>query len=211
MLCKRLNPIRPGASNHGCVGLGAPFQEFQMNTKRVRGIATLSVLATLAGGATLAQAEQVSARVISASPVTESNGSTSYDVSYEYAGRQYTTRTPTPPGSSISIEVGGYGVATTSPVPPQSQFAQGPNSSNGPQNWDNVVPEQGIVVSGRGTPVPVYAPPAPVYVQPAAPVYYPAPAYYPAPVYAYPQPYVYPPIGISLGFGYSRGWGGRWR
>jgi hypothetical protein len=49
-------------------------------------------------------------------------------------------------------------------------------------------------------------------VQPA-PVYY-APAYYPGYAVA---PYAYPPIGISLGFGYSRGWGGgyggygRWR
>ena len=179
-----------------------------MNTKIVRRAAAFSLLAILAGGATLAQAEQVQARVISTSPMTESNGGITYNVTYEYAGRQYTTRTATPPGASIFIDVGQYGVATTSPVAPQAQYAQGPDN-NSPQNWDNVVPEQGIVVSGRGSPAPVYAQPAPVYVQPA-PVYYPAPAYYP-PAYAYPAPYVYPPIGISLGFGYSRGYGGRWR
>jgi hypothetical protein len=76
-----------------------------------------------------------------------------------------------------------------------------------PQSWDHVVPEQGMVVSGTGAPAvgPVYAPPAPVYMAPApyAPYYYPAPAYY-APAYAWP------PIGISLGFGYYHGWGGRW-
>ena len=45
--------------------------------------------------------------------------------------------------------------------------------------------------------------PQPVYVQPVvAPVYY--PAYAPSPYYA---PY-YPPIGLSLNFGYSRGFGG---
>jgi len=187
-----------------------------MNTKIVRRVAALSVLAALVGGATLAQAEQVMARVISSSPVTDSRGNPSYSVTYEYAGRQYTTQTATPPGQSISIDVGSYGVATTSPVAPQSQFAQGPDNYNqqpayGQQqqqpDWSNVVPERGLVVSGGGAPAPVYAQPAPVYVQPA-PVYYPAPAYYPGPAYAYPA---YPPIGISLGFGYSRGWGGRWR
>ena len=50
---------------------------------------------------------------------------------------------------------------------------------------------------------PVQVQPQPVYVQPvAAPVYY--PAYAPSPYYA---PY-YPPIGLSLNFGYSRGFGG---
>ena len=51
---------------------------------------------------------------------------------------------------------------------------------------------------------PVQVQPQPVYVQPvAAPVYY--PAYAPSPYYA-PS---YPPIGLSLNFGYSRGFGGR--
>jgi hypothetical protein len=181
-----------------------------MNTNTIRKIAALTVLAgTLAGGATMAQAQQVLARVISTSPVTESNGHISYNVTYEYAGHQYSTRTATPPGASISVNVGDYGV-TTSQVAPQSQIAQNPAPQN-PQNWDNVVPEQGLVVSGGGAPAPgpgyaqsapLYAQPAPVYVQPA-PVYYPAPAYY-GPAYAYP------PIGISLGFGYYRGWGGHW-
>ena len=50
---------------------------------------------------------------------------------------------------------------------------------------------------------PAQVKPQPVYVQPvAAPVYY--PAYAPSPYYA---PY-YPPIGLSLNFGYSRGFGG---
>lgn len=174
-----------------------------MNTNTIRRISAVSVLAAVLGaGATMAHAEQVQARVISSSPVTESNGSISYHVTYEYAGRQYTTRTHTPPGASIWVDANSYGI--TSPVPPpEIAQSQGP----APQHWDNVVPEQGVVVSGSGiapapayaAPAPVYAAPAPVYVQPA-PVYYPAPAYYPPPAYSYP------PIGISLGFGYSRGW-----
>ena len=149
----------------------------------------------------MVHAEQVQARVISSSPVTQPNGSVSYHVTYEYAGRQYTTQTSTPPGASIWVDASSYGI--TSPAPPEQQqqpYAQ--SQAPAPQSWDNVVPEQGVVVSGGGAvaPAPVYAQPAPVYVQPAAPVYYPAPAYYPPPAYAYP------PIGISLGFGYSRGW-----
>jgi hypothetical protein len=51
------------------------------------------------------------------------------------------------------------------------------------------------------------------YVQPA-PLYYAAPV--PVPVYpAYGYRPFYPPVGISLNFGYSRGFGhghrGRWR
>ena len=198
-----------------------------MNTTTIRTVSTLSLLAALAGYGTLAQAEQVQARVISSSPVTESNGSIRYNVTYEYAGRQYNTRVSNPPGASIWVDSSAYGIATPSPVAPQSQpsqWAAGPvdappqdqQQQQQQQAWSNVVPEPGVVVSGRGapSPAPIYAQPAqmyapaPVYVQPAPPVYYAAPAYYPAPAYAYP------PIGISLGFGYSRGWGGgygRWR
>jgi hypothetical protein len=186
--------------------------------KTIRNITALSLLAALAGAASVAQAEQVWARVISATPSHETTGNTRYNVTYEYGGRQYTTITDTRPGASIPIEVGDYGVATTSPVAPQPQLAPEPAESDqpeaqaGPPEWNNVVPEPGVVVSGSGAP-PVYSRPVPVYTQPA-PVYYaPAPVYV-APAY-YPQPYIYPPVGISLNLGYSRGWGGyrggRWR
>jgi hypothetical protein len=178
-----------------------------MTTRILQKISALSLLAVLAGGATWAQAQQqVQARVISTSPVTQSNGSIRYHVTYEYAGRQYTTQANTPPGASIMVNLSDYGVATSAPVAPQPQLA--PNQpDNGPQNWADVVPEQGLVVSGTGAPPPGYAgyaQPAPVYAP--APVYYAAPPYYAAPYgYAYPA---FPPIGISLGFGYSHGWGG---
>lgn len=195
-----------------------------MNRQRIRCLAGLSAAALLAAGAGLAQAQQqqqvVQARVISAVPVRETTGTDpSYDVTYEYNGRQYTTRMNSRPGATIPIQAGAYGV-TTSPVAPQPQlqaypveadrdrddrsYAQNPPYPSYPQpgdgRWDNVVPEPGVVVSNAPAPAPVYVRPAPVY---AAPVYV-QPAY----PYPYAQPYVYPPVGISLNLGYSRGWGG---
>jgi hypothetical protein len=184
-----------------------------MNKHVFRTLAGLSVAGLLATGAGVAQAQQVvQARVISATPVRETTGSdVSYNVTYEYNGRQYTTRTNSQPGATIAVEVGAYGV-TTSPVAPQPQLQPYPVEANtgqqqyqqpqyaqpGGSPWDNVVPEPGVVVSNA---------PAPVYVQPA-PVY--APPVYVQPAYTYPYayPYAYPPVGISLNLGYSRGWGG---
>jgi len=201
-----------------------------MNRHVFRTLAGLSVAGLLTTGAGIAQAQQVvQARVISATPIRETTGSdVSYNVTYEYQGRQYTTRTTSRPGATIPVQASAYGVttsgATTAPVQPQSQLQPYPVEANNngqpyqqqyqyqqdPQSqqqyqsqgsgspWDSVVPEPGVVVSNA---------PAPVYVQPA-PVY--APPVYVQPAYTYPyaQPYVYPPVGISLNLGYSRGWGG---
>ncbi|MFC5520971.1 glycine zipper 2TM domain-containing protein [Polaromonas jejuensis] len=69
---------------------------------------------------------------------------------------------------------------------------------------------------GAVTPAPqpqTYIEPAPVQQQPVyvQPVAY--PAYYPQPYYAQPYYPYYAPIGLSLSFGYSRGFGGHhhWR
>jgi hypothetical protein len=187
-----------------------------MNRQVFRTLAGLSVAGLLtAGAAGVAQAQEAWARVISATPVYETTGSSpSYNVTYEYNGRQYTTRMNSRPGATIPIQASAYGV-TTAPVAPQSQLQPYPAEADSGQQqyqyqqqppqyaqpggsaWDSVVPESGVVVSN--------APPPPVYAQPA-PVY-PAPVYV-QPSYVYPQPYVYPPVGISLNLGYSRGWGG---
>ncbi len=82
--------------------------------KSIRNTIALSLLAALAGTASLAQAEQVWARVISATPSHETTGNTRYNVTYEYGGRHYTTVTDTRPGASIPIEV-----ATTASQPPR--------------------------------------------------------------------------------------------
>jgi len=102
-----------------------------------------------------------------------------YNVVYEYQGTQYTTQMATDPGQYVRLQVTPVGAMA--PAPQTFQSA--------PQPQTYVQPA-----------------PSPVYVQPAvvAPVVYPAyPAYY-AP--AYYRPY-YPPIGLSLNFGYSRGYG----
>ncbi|AGU50973.1 hypothetical protein VAPA_1c38940 [Variovorax paradoxus B4] len=185
-----------------------------MNKHVFRTLAGLSVAGLLATGASVVQAQQVvQARVISATPIRETTGSdVSYNVTYEYNGRQYTTRTNSRPGATIAIQASAYGV-TTAPVAPQAQlqpypveadngqqyqqyqqyqpyqqYQQPPQYSQPGSPWDNVVPEPGVVVSDAPA-APVYAPP--VYVQPA-----------------YTYPYAYPPVGISLNLGYSRGWGG---
>ncbi len=163
-----------------------------------------TALALLLGAALPASAQDATAigRVISSSPIHENGQPAGYSVTYEYAGRQYTTRTDAPPGPTIPVQVSGYGV-TTYPVAPQPAIAGNPEPAAQPAAPYAVTPEPGVVVSGNGVP---YGAPAPVY--PAA---YPAPVYV-APAYAYPAaPYVYPPVGLSLNFGYSRGWHHGWR
>jgi len=181
-----------------------------MNNRTFRTLAGISVAGMLAAGTGLVHAQQnqvVQARVISATPIRETTGSdVNYNVTYEYNGRQYTTRMNTRPGATISIQAGAYGVTsvTTSPVAPQPQLQAYPVEANngGGSPWDSVVPEPGVVVSSA--PAPVYQP-APVYTAPV----YPAPVYVePAYTYPYAYPYAYPPVGISLNLGYSRGWGG---
>jgi len=169
--------------------------------------------AMLAVASPLALAQQEQARVISSNPIRNADGSTAYAVTYEYAGRQYTTRTDTPPGDTIALQITPMGV-TTNAVPDQAPIAAD-NMVAAP--WQNVTPEPGMVVSGGGAPAGAY---------PAPGTYAPPVAYAPAPVvvapaygygYGYGYPgyypgYAYPPVGVSLNLGYSyyRG-GGGWR
>ncbi len=137
-----------------------------MNKLVFRTLAGISVAGTLAAGTGVVHAQQnqvVQARVISATPIRETTGSdVNYNVTYEYNGRQYTTRMNSQPGATIPIQASGYGV-TTSPVAPQSQVQTYPVEANNggyaPQSggspWDNVVPEPGVVVSNA--PAPVYS------------------------------------------------------
>lgn len=110
-----------------------------------------------------------------------------YNVVYEYQGTQYNTQMANDPGGYVRLQVTPVGAL---PSQPAQTFQPAP-----------VVQQQ------------TYYEPAvvqqPVYVQPAVyPAYYPQP-YFGPPYYA---PY-YAPIGLSLNFGYSRGFGGghhRW-
>ena len=120
------------------------------------------------------------------------NRASYYNVVYEYQDTQYTTQMANDPGLYVRLNMTPVGAMPA----PQS-----------------VQPFQSAPVAAQPTYYPPAYPPAyqpapvqqPVYVQPMpTPVYYPAPAYYPRPYYA---PY-YSPIGLSLNFGYSRGFGG---
>jgi uncharacterized protein YcfJ len=137
-----------------------------------------------------------------------------YNVVYEYQGTQYSTQMANDPGLYVRLQVtpvGGaapvqQGQSATQPAPQAYQQPQ-PTYQNEP------VPQPGYVVQS----------PQPIVGQtmitsgttyyPAAPVYYGNP-YYASPAYYGPA---VAPIGLSLNFGYSRGWagghrhGGHWR
>lgn len=150
------------------------------------GTAAAVVLGTIGGAILGNNIEAGGARPAYAQPVcgtetTYENRTIGYDVAYEYAGRQYSTRMPYDPGPTIQLQVTPTGSAPS--MPPQ---ATGPVIAP---------PIQAATVQSAT----VYVPPTPVYVQPYAA--YPA---YP-PVYAAPYPYYrpyYPPVGVSLNFGF---------
>jgi uncharacterized protein YcfJ len=114
-----------------------------------------------------------------------------YNVVYEYQSTQYNVQMANDPGAYVRLQVTPVGAIQNSPQPYQnSQPAQ-------PQTYMQPAPvQQQVYEQPAGYPT-YYAAPAPVYVQP----YYAQPAYY-------------APIGLSLNFGYSRGFGGghrHWR
>lgn len=114
-----------------------------------------------------------------------------YNVVYEYQGTQYNVQMANDPGQYVRLQVTPVGAMPPAPQPAPTQ----------PQGLIQPAPQQ-----------PVYIQQPTTYVQPvmAAPVVYTTyPAYYARPYYA---PY-YAPIGLSLNFGYSRGYGGHhhWR
>jgi uncharacterized protein YcfJ len=133
------------------------------------------------------------------------NRTTSYNVVYEYQGQQYNAQMPNDPGLYVRLQVSPVGGVNTSPV--QSGQPQALQQAPSP-----VPVEQGYVVQSSA-PQPIYTQPVytqPVYVQPPI-VYQSAPVYYGRPYYG-PS---FAPIGLSLNFGYSRGYGhghrGHWR
>ena len=137
------------------------------------------------------------------------NRTSYFNVVYEYQGTQYSAQMPNDPGLHVRLRVSPIGAIE--PVPQPFQPA--------PQTYQqqSYQPQQQTYYQ----PAPVQQP---VYVQQVvtAPVYYPtyAPRPYYGPSYgpsfgpSYYAPY-YSPIGLSLNFGYSRGFGGghhsRWR
>jgi uncharacterized protein YcfJ len=112
------------------------------------------------------------------------NRTVGYNVTYEYAGKQYAVQMPYDPGPTIRLQVTPM-VPGRGPAPVGQPYGPGP---------------------GYGPP-PVTAPPMGAVPQVGAPVYEHdavlVPAEAVAPVYYARPAYAYPPVGISLGFGFS--------
>lgn len=127
------------------------------------------------------------------------NRATSYNVVYEYAGKQYSVQMPNDPGPYVRLQVTPVG-ATQYPSR-QFQGTQQPQTAL-PANTiyaqqDSAAPEQ---TYQQVAPQPVYVAAAPAVY----PVVYQAYPTYPA---YYARPY-YPPIGINLNLGWSNGYYG---
>ena len=148
------------------------------------------------------------------------NRTTSYNVVYEYAGKQYSVQMPHDPGPYVRLQITPLG-ATQYPSPqfqgtqpPQPQTAL-PGNINYAGNI-NYVQQDSVpqVLANAAPPVQTYQmAPQPVYVAAAPAVYpvvyqaqYQAPyqATYPAYPAYYARPY-YPPVGINLNLGWSNG------
>lgn len=127
-----------------------------------------------------------------------------FNVVYEYQSTQYSTQMVTDPGQFVRLQITPVGSMS---APPQPAFQNQPNSSyqhpNPPQTYFQPAPVQppqmqqpfGYVQPGYG---------AVVQTVETYPTYYQRPYYAPA----------IAPIGLSLNFGYSRGYGGHgghWR
>ncbi|TFZ00215.1 glycine zipper 2TM domain-containing protein [Ramlibacter humi] len=104
------------------------------------------------------------------------NRATSYNVVYEYAGRQYQVNMPNDPGPTVQLQVTPVNAA---PPPPQT-----------------LAPVQTAPIAAA----PVYVQPAPTVVVPSTVVY---PAYYPRPYY---YPPVSLSLGYVWGGGHHRHW-----
>jgi len=127
-----------------------------------------------------------------------------YNVVYEYQGQQYNAQMASDPGLYVRLQVSPVGAVTPGPLAGQSVQPSQPQAY---QQQEQMPVEQGYVVSSFA-PQQIYT--QAVYVQPPV-VYQSAPAYYGRPYYG-PS---FAPIGLSLNFGYSRGFGhghrGNWR
>jgi uncharacterized protein YcfJ len=146
-----------------------------------------AVILGVAGGALLGDrieqgGQQPTASQVCGTETTYENRAVGYNVTYEYAGRQFTTQMPYDPGATVQLQV--------TPV------SQGAPAS--PTTIGTVVTAP--PVQQQAAPVAV----APVYVQPAPIVYQSYPVYPAYPAYpAYPVYRPYWPVGVSLGFSFS--------
>lgn len=118
------------------------------------------------------------------------NRTVGYNVTYDYGGRQYTVQMPNDPGPAIRLQMSPVAAsAPSNPYPVASGEVM--SAPVGTVSVPGVVASATTVYPGYATTV------YPAYAAPAYPAYY--PGYYPG---------YFAPIGLSLGFGFSNGWGG---
>ena len=135
------------------------------------------------------------------------NRTTSYNVVYEYAGKQYSVQMPNDPGPFVRLQVTPVGATQLTPLAApayvQPQYVQPQAAVQDSGDTATIYSNSQVITSQTVVPVSV-----PVYV--AAPVAYtpvltvPYGAVYPA---YYARPY-YPPVGVSVNLGWSGGYGG---
>ena len=127
-----------------------------------------------------------------------------FNVVYEYQSIQYNTQMVTDPGQFVRLQITPVGSMS---APPQPAFQNQPNATyqhpNQPQTYFQPAPVQPLQMQQPfGYAQPGYG--AVVQTVETYPAYYQRPYYAPA----------IAPIGLSLNFGYSRGYGGHgghWR
>ena len=116
------------------------------------------------------------------------NRTVAYNVTYEYAGKQYSVQMPQDPGPYVRLQITPVGGSTSSV--PQDIYQQQQPIVQAPIQQGPAFIESGVVTV-----------PSTVVYPAGYPAAYPT-AVYPAPYY---RPY-YAPIGLSLNLGYSRGY-----
>ncbi len=121
------------------------------------------------------------------------NRAMGYNVTYEFAGKQYTVQMPQDPGPTVRLQVTAIGASSAPVMSPQPQYAPQYGPSYSPQYSPQYAPPP-------YTPqyAPQYTPQSMVSPVITSPVY----VAYPAPVY---RPRYYTP-NVSLSLGYV--WGG---
>ena len=124
------------------------------------------------------------------------------NVVYDYQGTQYNVQMPNDPGQYVRLQVTPVGAIS---APPQAGFAAQPQPYMYPQPPQQIQQfQQPQTYLQPNSSQPVYIQQSTTYLQPV----YVAPAYYPRHHYS---PYYAAPVGLSLNFGYSRGYGHHWR
>ena len=213
-VCNNQQVVTQGQKSGGGALLGAVAGGAVGNAIGNGGGRAVATMLGLFGGAVLGDriegpgAQQVQNVQQCSTQTFYENRPSHFNVVYEYQGTQYNTQMASDPGQFVRLQISPVG-GLNAPVQPAFQPQPYPQyqQPNQPQTYLQPAPVQQIQ-----QPVsyvqPIYAQPVIVQTVETYPAYYQRP-YYPRPYYD--RPY-YSPVGVSLNFGYSRGYGGsHWR